>query len=208
MIEIVPAILPKNFEDFEDLDNKLSRLENQVELAQIDICNPKIFEKTGLPHWQNFGLEVDLMFKEAEREVGWLIGLRTIRFIIHPNLSRIEKVKEMLEDLKGVVYFGIALDWQNSLKDLEPFIGLIDTIQVMGIKKIGFQGEPFEESTIDKVMTLRKKYPELAISVDGGVNLENAPQLIKAGATRLVIGSAIFGSGDLKAVIEKFKKLG
>lgn len=207
MIEIVPAILPKNLNDLEDLDNKLAQLENQVELAQIDVCDPKIFEKTGLPHWQNFGLEIDLMFEKAEKEIGWLIGLRTIRFIIHPNLSRIEKVKEMLEDLKGVVYFGIALDWQNSLKDLEPFIGLIDTVQIMGIKKIGFQGEPFEESAIEKVAAIRKKYPHLAISVDGGVNLTNASKLIKAGANRLVIGSAIWESNDLKETIEKFKNL-
>ena len=204
MIEIVPAILPKNLDD---LDDKLSLIDGLVPMAQIDICDPKIFEKTGLPYLQNFGLEIDLMFKEAEREIGWLIGLRTIRFIIHPNLSRIEKLKEMLEDLKGVVYFGVALDWQNSLKDLEPFIGLIDTIQVMGIKKIGFQGEPFEETTIEKVAVLREKYPQLVISVDGGVSLANAPQLIKAGATRLVIGSAIFGNENPAAILEKFKSL-
>ena len=204
MIEIVPAILPKNLDD---LDEKLSLIDGLVSMAQIDICDTKIFEKTGLPYWQNFGLEVDLMFKEAERKVGWLIGLRTIRFIIHPNLSRIEKIKEMLEDLKGVVHFGVSLDWENPPSAIDPFVDLIDTIQVMGIKKIGFQGESFEETTIDKVAVLHEKYPQLTISVDGGVNLENAPQLIKAGATRLVIGSAIFGDENPTAALEKFKKM-
>jgi len=204
MIEIVPAILPKNLDD---LDEKLSLIDGLVSMAQIDICDTKIFEKTGLPYWQNFGLEVDLMFKEAERKVGWLIGLRTIRFIIHPNLSRIEKIKEMLEDLKGVVHFGVSLDWENPPSAIDPFIDLIDTIQVMGIKKIGFQGESFEETTIDKVAVLHEKYPQLTISVDGGVNLENAAQLIKAGATRLVIGSAIFGNENPTVALEKFKKL-
>ena len=204
MIEIVPAILPKNLDD---LDDKLSLIDGLAPMAQIDICDPKIFEKTGLPYWQNFGLEVDLMFKEAERKVGWLIGLRTIRFIIHPNLSRIEKIKEMLEDLKGVVHFGVSLDWENPPSAIDPFVDLIDTIQVMGIKKIGSQGESFEETTIDKVAVLYEKYPQLTISVDGGVNLENAPQLIKAGATRLVIGSAIFGDENPTAALEKFKKM-
>ena len=204
MIEIVPAILPKNLDD---LDDKLSLIDGLAPMAQVDVCDPKIFEKTGLPYWQNFGLEVDLMFKEAERKVGWLIGLRTIRFIIHPNLSRIEKIKEMLEDLKGVVHFGVSLDWENPPSAIDPFVDLIDTIQVMGIKKIGFQGESFEETTIDKVAVLHEKYPQLTISVDGGVNLENAAQLIKAGATRLVIGSAIFGNENPTVALEKFKKL-
>jgi len=45
------------------------------------------------------------------------------------------------------------------------------------------------------------------ISVDGGVNLDSAPRLIKAGANRLVAGSAILKSGDIKGTIEKFRKL-
>lgn len=204
MIEIVPAILPKSLDDLEE---KLSLIDGLVPMAQIDICEPKIFEKEIFPSWYNFGLEFDLMFKKAEKAIGWLINIRTHRVIFHLNLSPAKEIKRTMKDLGGLAHFGVSLDWENPPNALDPFVGLIDTVQIMGIKKIGFQGESFEESTIEKVAAVRKKYPGLAIGVDGGVNLSNAPKLIKAGATRLIIGSAIWKSDNPKETIEKFKNL-
>ena len=197
--------MPKNLDD---LDDKLSLIDGLVSMTQVDICDPKIFGKDIFPSWHNLGLELDLMFEKAEKEICWLINTRTCRVILHLNLGVPKEIKKTLKDLRGLVHFGISLDWGNPLNAIDPFVDLIDTVQIMGIKKIGFQSKPFEESTIEKVATIRKKYPELTISVDGGVNLINAPKLIKAGASRLVIGSAIWESYNLKETIEKFKKLG
>ncbi len=66
----------------------------------------------------------------------------------------------------------------------------------MGIEKVGFQGEPFDKHAIYLVERMRRRYPELIIQVDGGVSLENANALAKAGASRLIVGSAIFGEDD------------
>lgn len=52
---------------------------------------------------------------------------------------------------------------------------------------------------------MRRKFSRVIISVDGGVNLESAPVLIQAGANRLVSGSAIFESNDIKRAIERLK---
>ena len=54
---------------------------------------------------------------------------------------------------------------------------------------------------------LKKRKSEIIISVDGGVDLKNAPALIEAGATRLVSGSAILKSDNIKKTIEQFKEL-
>lgn len=54
---------------------------------------------------------------------------------------------------------------------------------------------------------MREEHPDVTISVDGGVNKETAPQLIEAGANRLVIGSAIFESKNIKNTIKEFQKL-
>ena len=77
----------------------------------------------------------------------------------------------------------------------------------MGIEKIGFQGQEFSEKVIDKIKELKKRKSEIIISVDGGVDLKNAPALIEAGATRLVSGSAILKSDNIKKTIEQFKEL-
>ena len=77
----------------------------------------------------------------------------------------------------------------------------------MGIEKIGFQGQSFDERVLHKVNDLRERFPELIISIDGGVSLETAPLLIKAGANRLVAGSAILKSEDIEKTIKEFQSL-
>ena len=202
-MEIVPAILPKNFAD---LREKLSLVKGLARLVQIDICEEKLIFENGLPFWEDFDFEIDLMIEKPENKLDYFINAGARRIIFHWGL--VKNLDSVFKKLSGVVDVGIALGLEIPVNIIEPFIDKIDTVQVMGIKRIGFQGEPFEESVIDKVAILRDKYPRLAISVDGGVNLTNAPRLIKVGATRLVVGSAIFESNDLKATIEKFKKLG
>ena len=66
----------------------------------------------------------------------------------------------------------------------------------MGIKTIGSQGLPFEQTTVERVRILRTHYPNVKISVDGGVSLETVPHLIAAGADQLVVGSALWSSVD------------
>lgn len=203
MIEIVPAILPKNFID---LREKLLLVKGLTRLVQIDIYDEKFIFENGLPFWEDFDFEIDLMIEETTEKLDYFINAGARRMIFHPEKTK--NLDAVIKKLSDIADIGIALGLETPLNVLGLFFEKIDTIQVMGIKRIGFQGEPFEESVIDKVAILREKYPALAISVDGGVNLTNASQLIKAGATRLVIGSAIFKSNDLKATIEKFKKLG
>ena len=50
-------------------------------------------------------------------------------------------------------------------------------------------------------------YPSMIVSVDGGVSLETAPLLIKAGADRLIVGSAIFNSDNFVDAVASFKAL-
>ena len=202
MTEIVPAILPKNFAD---LREKLSLVRGFVRLVQIDIVDNKLEFKDGLPFWEDFDFEIDLMIEELENKLDYFINAGARRIIFHLGVTK--NLESSIEKLSGIIDVGIALDWAMPINVVEQFLEKIDVVQVMGIKKIGFQGESFEETTMDKVAILREKYPRLAISVDGGVNLNNALQLIKAGASRLVVGSTIFGGDNPAAILEKFKTL-
>ena len=89
---------------------------------------------------------------------------------------------------------------------MEPFIRDGDTIQIMGISKVGFQGEQFDERAVDLVKHFRDKFPDAILSVDGGVNLESAPIIARAGATRLAVGSALFNTVDVADTLALFKK--
>jgi ribulose-phosphate 3-epimerase len=75
----------------------------------------------------------------------------------------------------------------------------------MGIAKIGYQGQPFDERVLEQINQIRLASPNLPISVDGGVDVTTEPLLKAAGATRLVSGSAVFGAEDIGDAISSLE---
>jgi ribulose-phosphate 3-epimerase len=75
----------------------------------------------------------------------------------------------------------------------------------------GFGGQKFIENTIQKTQRLRKLIQESGshalIEVDGGVQAETAPRLVKAGVDILVSGSYVFKAKDPIATIHSLKEL-
>jgi len=92
---------------------------------------------------------------------------------------------------------------------LEDVLPELDMVLIMSVNP-GFGGQKFIPHTYDKVRALKamaeRLKPELIIEVDGGVNLDNAPKLVEAGATALVAGSAVFKAEKPEAVISGLKK--
>jgi ribulose-phosphate 3-epimerase len=90
---------------------------------------------------------------------------------------------------------------------MKPFADKIQFIQLMGIDNVGFQHQAFDAKVIERVKAVREALPNLPISVDGGVSLDNATDLIDVGADRLVIGSAIFAAENPLSAIAEFQAL-
>lgn len=104
----------------------------------------------------------------------------------------------------------VAINPHTPVALLKDVLGDIDMVCMMSVNP-GFGGQKFIPHTIQKVKELRqlidsKKYPVL-IEVDGGVTLENAADIIAAGADVLVAGSSVFHAADPKATIAAFKSL-
>ena len=100
---------------------------------------------------------------------------------------------------------GIGINMETPDEVIDPIVSKINLVQFMGIDRIGKQGEPFDDAVIEKIKDLRSRLPDLIISTDGGVNLESARKLAQAGVNRLVVGSAIFESNDIRGTIERLK---
>jgi len=105
---------------------------------------------------------------------------------------------------------GVALNPHTAVNDLEDIITDIDLVLIMSVNP-GFGGQKFIENTYRKIERTRnlieKSGSKAKIEVDGGVNIDNAPKLIEAGADVLVAGNFVFGSDnptqsilDLKSV--------
>jgi ribulose-phosphate 3-epimerase len=77
----------------------------------------------------------------------------------------------------------------------------------MGIDNIGFQGQKFDARVIDKIRAVKERFPDIKITIDGGVSLENAQTLLDAGADRLVVGSQIFNSDNIVETYHQFASI-
>ena len=105
---------------------------------------------------------------------------------------------------------GVTLNPASPVSLLEDIIGDVDMVLLMSVNP-GFGGQKFIENTIQKVQRLRKLIDESGskalIEIDGGVQNETAPQLVKAGADVLVAGSYVFGSQNPKETIRELRSL-
>lgn len=228
MTEITPAVLVK---DFSELNEKLSKFVNITNLIQIDICDGNFVSSTswpmqqidsqsverilneeeGIPFWDNLDFEFDLMVKNAHKQFDFFSRLGAKNIIFHLEAENELEFKEFLESLdpylKDNISIGIAINTNTDISKLSPFINYIDFVQCMGISNIGFQGEPFDEKVIEQIKKIKSAYPEIKISVDGAVNKNTAPLLVEAGATRLVVGSALLNSFDIRETFKEFQNL-
>lgn len=105
---------------------------------------------------------------------------------------------------------GVTLNPASPVSLLEDIICDVDMVLLMSVNP-GFGGQKFIENTIRKVQRLRKLIDESGskalIEIDGGVQKETAPRLVKAGADVLVAGSYVFGSMNPEQVISSLKAL-
>ncbi len=102
----------------------------------------------------------------------------------------------------------VVINPHTSIFLLEDILPEIDQVLVMSVNP-GFGRQKFIENSFEKISRLKdlilKKSCEVLIEVDGGVNLENAPRLVAAGADILVVGNAVFASGNPLQTIAKLK---
>jgi ribulose-phosphate 3-epimerase len=231
MAEIVPAILEK---DFREIKNKLTFLRGRAKCVQLDFCDGDfvenqtwpfatggfedfdfikiINEEEGLPFWEDFDFEFDLMVADAYKDFDIYLKLGPKRIIFHLSAQKnLEDFEHFLESLdmyiRDNVEIGLAFKPSDDLSVVSRLSHKVDFLQAMGIDEIGVQGEKFDKKTIENIKFLKNNLPGIIISVDGGVNLENAEKILDAGADRLIVGSAIWKSGDPIGALQDFQSL-
>jgi len=87
---------------------------------------------------------------------------------------------------------GVAINPATPVEALREILPYISLVNVMTVEP-GFGGQKFIVHSPDKIRRLRVLAPEMEIEVDGGIDAKTAPLVVKAGATVLVAGSAVFG---------------
>lgn len=215
---IVPAILANSFEEVEDSFNKVKNFAPEV---QIDIVDGKFAPTTTWPfHSDSFKaelmklgrvqqdtvFEIDLMVEEPTEYLRLLKDNGFCRVIIH--FSSAKDISSTLETAKKLsLHTGLAITNDDDLAEVEKHLDKVDWVQVMGIKEVGKQGEPFDVRTLRTIRKLLSFDRDLLVAVDGSVNARTLPDLLMSGARRLCVGSAILKSEEPGAVYKQLQKI-
>lgn len=154
-------------------------------------------------------LDVHLMIVEPERYLEAFkdagAEVITVHYEAAPHLHRtLQSIREM------GVKAGVSLNPHTPVELLEDILEMADLVLVMSVNP-GFGGQKFIYRTLPKLRRLREmidsQNTNTLIEVDGGVGLQNAEEILKAGADVLVAGSSVFKSEDPVATIKALKSI-
>lgn len=210
MANIIPAILARDAIEFAQ---RIRLVESSVNFVQIDVMDkkfvpykswaePKIIKTIPTP----LKYELHLMVADPLAEIKRWKDIKNVkRVIFHIEVKK--NAGRIVQALKRKKYkVGIALNPQTPISKIEKLVPKIDTVLFLGVTP-GRSGQEFRHSILKKIQDLRKKFPRVTISIDGGVNLKNAPKLLAAGADTLCTASAIYKNRSPKKAIYQFKNI-
>jgi ribulose-phosphate 3-epimerase len=213
-IKVAPSILSA---DFGALANEVHRVEEAgADWVHVDVMDgmfvpnitigPEVIKKIR-PHTR-LPFDVHLMIVQPERYIDSFSKSGADFITIHVEAS--EKVSQTLANIRSLGRkAGISINPETPFDAVRPHLKEIDLLLIMTVHP-GFGGQSFIDDVVPKI-TLAREYADqngldFDIEIDGGINATTGLRCIKAGASALAAGSALFGSKDMKAEIAAWHK--
>ncbi len=143
-------------------------------------------------------LDVHLMIEEPDRYLEVFVRAGAAMISVHAEvLPHLHRTLQAIKELGAKA--GVALNPSTPVAALEEIAGDVDHVLVMSVNP-GFGGQTFIPRTESKIQAVRvlldRQGSRAPIEVDGGIDATNAARVVQAGATILVAGNSIFGTGD------------
>ena len=153
--------------------------------------------------------DVHLMIEEPEKYADAFKAAGADVLTVHAEACRhLHRNLQQIKDLG--MKAGIALNPHTPISSIDEVLADADLVCIMTVNP-GFGGQKFIHSMLKKVESLKesiiKKGANTLIEIDGGVTLENAADLVRAGADVLVAGNTVFAANDPMATIAALKAL-
>ena len=212
---IAPSLLSANFLNLEKDCQMLN--ESQADWFHLDVMDGRFVPNIsfGLPvisHIRkatNKVCDVHLMIEEPEKYTQAFKDAGADILTVH--IEACHHLHRNIQQIKALgMKAGIAVNPHTSVDLLKDIIADVDLVCLMSVNP-GFGGQSFIPRTIEKIKQLKnmisKASSHCLIEIDGGVTLENAKEILAAGADVLVAGNTVFKSADPKATIAALKAL-
>ncbi len=212
-IVVAPSILAA---DFGNLSNEIqSVVQAGADWLHIDVMDgkfvPPITFGTNMVSLAKsmctIPLDVHLMIVEPENHIEAFKKAGTSRLTVH---------QETCADLHGVLteiqaqcmFAGVSVKPETPIQSIFDVLEVCNLVLVMTVNP-GWGGQPFIESSLQKISSLRAEISRRNLStwveVDGGINAKTSAACRKAGANALVAGTYVFGSPDKQAAIHSLR---
>jgi len=204
MIKLAPSILSADFA-------RLGEQVAEVARAGADYIHVDVMDGHFVPNitigapvvaairpLTSLPLDVHLMIEHPERYISEFVHAGADIITVHVEASpHLHGAIELIKKLG--VKAGVSLNPPTPLSAVDKFIHHVDLVLIMSVNP-GFGGQPFIPETLPRIENMRKILDGRGLSaeleVDGGINVENAPDIVKAGANVLVAGNSVFRAED------------
>jgi ribulose-phosphate 3-epimerase len=213
-VSIAPSILSA---DFARLSEEVKRVEKAgADWLHVDVMDghfvPNLTVGPVVVKWlkkyTSLAMDVHLMIENPEKYVrafaeagGWLLT-------VHWEACRNpQKVIRLIKEAGCKA--GLSIRPRTPIQKIKPYLKDLDLVLVMTVEP-GFGGQSFMPEMIPKVRWVREQLRRLGgrcwVEVDGGINADTAPLVVRAGADALVAGSAIFGAASPAAALKDIRR--
>lgn len=213
-VKISPSVLTA---DFLELKGAIKELEVAgTDMLHLDVMDgifvPNI--SFGVPviksirNHTSLPLDVHLMIDRPHR---YIKQFAEVSDILGFHYEAGSDVGETLKEIKSYDCKAcLTIKPKTAPEEIFEFLPLCDMVLVMSVEP-GFGGQKFMPSALDKLSRLKAEIKrqglETELEVDGGINAETAPMVVKAGADVLVAGSYVFSASDMKKTVSEIKAL-
>jgi len=215
---IIPAVLEKSFTQIENRIHSVDDLAKIIEIDFIDNTSTEGCTFLDLKKIESLRTDSELIIHfQISKPLKYLqkrllfFPLKTTKM---SNVSTIitqmidgSSTKDFLKFCKGLGYkTGVSINPEQDVEIIKPLIDDIDIVQFMSVIP-GKQGNEFIPSVLDKISSFKKEFPSTLTHIDGGVNKANLDLIIDSGIDNVVVGSAIFNTGNPKEEFLELEKV-
>lgn len=212
-IELAPSLLSA---DFTRLGEQLATVEQAgADIVHVDVMDghfvPNLTLGPFIVEWvrraTTLPIDTHLMIEDPDKYIGAFAKAGAQMISVHPEATyHLHRTLNYIR--QAGCQAGVVLNPATPLATIEEVLNEADYVLVMSVNP-GFGGQKFISSALDKLRRLRAMIQAhrvpVRIEIDGGIVVENAAQVVAAGAEILVAGSAIFGKPDPGAALRELR---